>query len=66
MGMLVAKNHLRFWYEKLAICSIINDGKVERCLKNQVSITFQMMMTLMRVSTPENVMKYLNEYEELV
>ena len=49
MGMLVAKPKQGFGMRSWRYAVIVNDGKIEAtCLRNQVSTTFQMMMTHMR------------------
>jgi peroxiredoxin len=45
---------------------IINDGKVEAMFEEPGFNNFSDDDDPYEVSTPENVMKYLNEYEQLV
>ena len=66
MGMLVAKPRQGFGMRSWRYAVIINDGKVEAMFEEPGFNNFSDDDDPYEVSTPENVMKYLNEYEELV
>ena len=66
MGMLVAKPKQGFGMRSWRYACIINDGKVEAMFEEPGFNNFSDDDDPYEVSTPENVMKYLNEYEELV
>mgnify|MGYP001244002295 FL=1 len=66
MGMLVAKPKQGFGMRSWRYAVIINDGKIEAMFEEPGFNNFSDDDDPYEVSTPENVMKYLNEYEELV
>ena len=66
MGMLVAKPKQGFGMRSWRYAVIINDGKVEAMFEEPGFNNFSDDDDPYEVSTPENVMKYLNEYEKLV
>jgi peroxiredoxin len=66
MGMLVAKPAQGFGMRSWRYAVIINDGKVEAMFEEKGFNNFSDDDDPYEVSTPENVMKYLNEYEQLV
>jgi len=66
MGMLVAKPAQGFGMRSWRYAVIINDGKVEAMFEEPGFNNFSDDDDPYEVSTPENVMKYLNEYEQLV
>ena len=66
MGMLVAKPKQGFGMRSWRYACIINDGKVEAMFEEKGFNNFSDDDDPYEMSTPENVMKYLNEYEELV
>ena len=66
MGMLVAKPKQGFGMRSWRYAVIINDGKVEAMFEEPGFNNYSDDDDPYEVSTPENVMKYLNEYEELV
>ena len=66
MGMLVAKPKQGFGMRSWRYAVIVNDGKIEAMFEEPGFNNFSDDDDPYEVSTPENVMKYLNEYEELV
>ena len=66
MGMLVAKPAQGFGMRSWRYAVIINDGKVEAMFEEKGFNNFSDDDDPYEMSTPENVMKYLNEYEQLV
>ena len=66
MGMMVKKENLGFGMRSWRYACIINDGKVEAMFEEPGFNNFSDDDDPYELSTPENVMKYLNEYEELV
>ena len=66
MGMLVNKPAQGFGMRSWRYAVIINDGKVEAMFEEPGFNNYSDDDDPYEVSTPENVMKYLNEYEELV
>ena len=66
MGMLVAKPKQGFGMRSWRYACIINDGKVEAMFEEPGFNNYSDDDDPYEMSTPENVMKYLNEYEELV
>ena len=66
MGMLVNKPAQGFGMRSWRYAVIINDGKVEAMFEEPGFNNFSDDDDPYEVSTPENVMKYLNEYEKLV
>jgi peroxiredoxin len=66
MGMLVAKPKQGFGMRSWRYAAIINDGKVEAMFEEPGFNNYSDDDDPYEVSTPENVMKYLNEYEKLV
>jgi len=66
MGMLVAKPKQGFGMRSWRYAVIINDGKIEAMFEEPGFNNFSDDDDPYEVSTPENVMKYLNEYEQLV
>ena len=66
MGMLVAKPKQGFGMRSWRYAVIINDGKIEAMFEEPGFNNFSDDDDPYEVSTPENVMKYLNEYEKLV
>ena len=66
MGMLVAKPKQGFGMRSWRYAAIVNDGVVEKIFEEPGFNNFSDDDDPYEVSTPENVMKYLNEYEELV
>jgi len=66
MGMLVNKPAQGFGMRSWRYAVIVNDNKVEAMFEEPGFNNFSDDDDPYEVSTPENVMKYLNEYEELV
>ena len=66
MGMLVNKPAQGFGMRSWRYAVIINDGKVEAMFEEPGFNNYSDDDDPYEVSTPENVMKYLNEYEKLV
>jgi peroxiredoxin len=66
MGMLVNKPTQGFGMRSWRYAVIINDNKVEAMFEEPGFNNFSDDDDPYEVSTPENVMKYLNEYEKLV
>ena len=66
MGMLVAKPKQGFGMRSWRYAVIVNDGKIEAMFEEPGFNNFSDDDDPYEVSTPENVMKYLNEYEKLV
>ena len=66
MGMLVAEPAQGFGMRSWRYAVIINDGKVEAMFEEPGFNNFSDDDDPYELSTPENVMKYLNENEKLV
>ena len=66
MGMLVCKPAQGFGVRSWRYATIINDGKIEAMFEEPGFNHYSEDEDPYEVSTPNNVMKYLNEYEELV
>ena len=66
MGMLVAKPKQGFGMRSWRYAAIVEDGNVVKMFEEPGFNNFSDDDDPYEVSTPENVMKYLNEYEKLV